>query len=130
MIPFCPDCRRWWTEKDKTITVAEILATSDWDGTYLHITGSQENDYSGASSLFNVVMHRDLAVKFFGSSRVFTAEFHNIGEVNVVNKDHLIAWVKENGLQQWKDVKFKYEEYKRLFPQNCICGQSRLRISV
>lgn len=130
MIPFCPDCKIWQTEKDKAVTVAEILDASDWNGTYLHITGSQENDYTGASSLFKVVMHRDLAVKFFGSSRVFSAEFHNTGEVNVASRDHLIAWAKENGLKQWEDVKSRYEEYKRLFPQNCISGQSHLRISV
>lgn len=130
MIPFCPDCKRWWTERDEKMTVSELLAASDWNGTYIHITGSQENDYTGVSSLFNVMMHRDLAVKFFGSSRVFSAEFHNAGEVNVANRNHLIAWAKENGLQQWEDVKSKYAEYKRLFPQNCIHGQSRLRISV
>lgn len=130
MIPFCSECKRWWTKRDETLTVSELLSASGWDGTYLFITGSQKDDYSGASSLFHVMMHRDLAIKFFGSARVFSAELYNIGAVNVLDRDHFMSWVKENGIQSKEDLKLKYAEYKRLFPNMCFSGQSRLRISV
>lgn len=130
MIPFCPDCMIWRTERDEVVTLADLLADSGWNGTHLYITGSQENDYSGVSSLFTVTMHRDLAVKYFGSCRVFDTTLHNIGEVNVADKHHFFAWVADNGIQQWEDVQARYEEYRRAFPMNCINAQSRIRISV
>jgi len=128
MIPFSPECKIWQTKEEETITVSEMLSTSGWDGTYLFITGSQKDDYSGASSLFHVMMPRDLAAKFFGSSRVFSAELHNIGTINVLDKNHFISWAKENGAQCLEDAKAKYTEYKRLFPNMCWSAQSRLRI--
>ena len=130
MIPFCPECKYWQTKREETITVSELLSALDWDGTYLFITGSQEDDYFGASSLFHVAMRRDLAIKFFGSARVFSAELYNIGAVHACDRDHFISWAKENGAQSWEDLKLKYAEYKQLFPNMCLSGQSRLRISV
>lgn len=130
MIPFCPECKHWQTKREETLTVSELLSASDWDGTYLSITGSQKDDYSGASSLFHVVMHRDLVMKFFGSARVFNAALHNIGAIHVRDKDHFMSWAKENGAQSIEDLKSKYVEYKRVFPLMCPSEPSYLRISV
>ena len=58
-IPFCPYRQVWNTPKDGTVTLSEYLASANWDGNYLDITGSQPEDYTGASSLFRVTMPRD-----------------------------------------------------------------------
>lgn len=129
MIPFCPDCRKWRTEKNEVVTVSEVLANSDWNGTHIQIIGSQKDDYTGATSLFEVTMCRDLALKFFGTCRTFSAELHDEGEINVADRDHLIRWARKNGIKQREELKARYAEYKRLFPQNCLRGQSCLRIS-
>ena len=128
-IPFCPDCQVWNTPKDRTVTLSEYLASTNWNGNYLDITGSQPKDYAGASSLFRVTMSRELAEKFFGHARVFTAELHNVDEINVADKAHLIEWALANGIEKLSDLRKRYGEYQHLFPRNCIKPTSRVRIS-
>lgn len=128
MIPFCPDIKTWRTENDEVVTVADLLETSDWNGLYLHITGSQKDDYSGASSLFNVVMDKNLAMKHFGQCRVFSADFHNVGEINVADKNHLFSWARQRGIKNLDEMRAKYVEYRLLFPSNCLREISRMRI--
>lgn len=130
MIHFCPDSKSWHTDRDKAVTVAELLAASDWKGTELHIVGSQEDDYTGASRLFSVTMHRDYALKFFGNARVFSALLCDPDVINVYDLDHLVEWAKERGFQTLDDIRENYPEYKRLFPAKCDTGPSHMRISV
>ena len=128
-IPFC-ECRSWSTPKDRATTLSEYLASANWEGRNLHITGSQPEDYTGASSLFNVEMTRELAEKFFGNSRVFSATLHNIDEINVLDQNHLIEWARKVGIKEADGLRARYGEYQRLFPKNCVKEISRVRISV
>lgn len=128
-IPFCPDSKVWTTKQDEVVTVSELLSGFADDVEDLHITGSQKNDYNGASCLFSVPMKADLAVKFFGNCQVFNARFYYPNGVNVVDGDHLAAWAKENGLFSEDEIRAKFSDYKRRYPHKCF-RDSYIRISV
>lgn len=129
IIPFCYGDKRWNTKEDETVTVSELLSSADWAGASLHIVGSQENDYLGSSHLFCVDMDRDLAIKYFGTARAFSAMLHCVDEVFARDGEHLLAWARENGIRRLDELQARYAEYKRLFPNNCVRPQSYLRIS-
>ena len=128
-IPFY-DCHGWHTQKDVVVTLSEYLNASDWDGSYLHITGSSPEDYTGASSLFSVSMSRELAEKFFGNARVFSISLINVDAISVLDVDHLFAWARENDITEMSDLRQQYAEYRKLFPKNCTKNFSHVRISV
>lgn len=130
-VSFCPELRHWETERDKVVTVSEFFESCDWDGEILTIIGCQANDYNGASHLFEVSMRRDLAMKFFGECRLFSASIYPHEGIRVTNKEHLMNWARENGITSLDELGARFHEYKKRFLSNYICGpDGYIRISV
>lgn len=130
--PFCyPSPRHWETKKDETVTVSQFFETLDWDGTRVSVVGSQANDYNGASHLFEVKVDRDLVIKFFGGCRLYSASLYPHDGIMSDDRDHLMSWAKENGINSVDELKARFHEYKNRFSSHYPWGpDGYIRISV
>jgi len=111
----------WSTDKDKIVTLHELLDETGWEGTRLKVIGSSPEDYIGATHLFSVEMSKETADKFFGCARVFCASFGDKDTLYVYDQALYEEWIRKNEIViTFENRQCVYDKYRELHQHNCL----------